>query len=361
MWFVDHKESSVWVIHPVTGDVVKAWVSSVVDGCSRALAACIGTPGRPTKNDVRVLLFRAISQTDKWPVGGVPLSIVWDNDTTFSADEVTEILADLDFDSDTIDAYAPTQNGRAEAFNRTLDLRFSRFQLSYAHGAVRRNGELYSGESDALKWNVFLHKLDEMKNWYRHVHEHSEIGGRHTEKEWLRLTADMNLPRYSPGDVVWILPERGEASVRTVGIQQFSNRYFSDSPKFMLLVGHRVQFAYSSWDVRTIEVLDKGKWVCTANSAPPTQAERDSFSGRLGARAADMSQRRERVIEQQREENAQLAQELAPADALSTPERTLPAPAAPTEGPSQLMPGELADEYYDLGGLAPAPDAQEAS
>lgn len=364
VWFVDHKESSVWVIHPVTREPVKAWLSSVVDGRSRALAACIGTPGRPTKQDVKVLLFRAISQTDKRPVGGVPHSIVWDNDATFSADDVSDILHELNLPADPIDAYAPTQNGRAEAFNHTLDLRFSRFQLSYAHGAVRRNGDLYSGENDALAWNVFLHKLDEMTSWYRHEHEHSAIGGRHTEQEWLDLTAEMNLRHYGPGDVVWMLPERREATVRPGGIFAFNNRYFSDD--LILLPQRRVELAYSSWDTRTVEVLRNGRWQCTAKAAPPSQAERERLAGRLGARAADMSQRRERVNQRRREENDQLARELSPAAALSTPERD-PAtperdPATPDrEGAQQLLPVEVDDEYYDLGGLAPATGAEEAS
>lgn len=350
VWFVDHKESSVWVTHPVLGEPVKAWLSSVVDGRSRALVACIGTPGRPTKHDVKVLLFRAISQTDKWPVGGVPLSIVWDNDATFSSDDVSDILSELNLPADPIDAYAPTQNGRAEAFNHTLDLRFSRFQLSYAHGAAQRNGELYSGTNHALAWNVFLHKLDETTSWYRHEHEHSAIGGRHTEQEWLDLTADMGLPHYGPGALVWMLPERHEATVRKGGIFAFSNRYFSED--LILLPQRRVELAYSSWDTRTVEVLHNGRWQCTAKAAPPSEAERERFAGRVGARAADMSQRRKRVNQERRDVNDQLARELPPAAALSAPERQ---PAG------QLLPADLEDEYYDLGGLAPASGGEEAS
>jgi transposase InsO family protein len=110
-WFADHKESSVWVIHPATGEAVKAWLSSVVDGCSRALLACIATAGRPTKEDVRTMLFRAISQTDGWPVGGRPFVLTWDNDTTFTADDVSDLLEEVGISPENTDAYAPTQNG----------------------------------------------------------------------------------------------------------------------------------------------------------------------------------------------------------------------------------------------------------
>ncbi|MEA2372623.1 MAG: putative transposase [Solirubrobacteraceae bacterium] len=364
-WFVDHKESSVWVVHPATGEVVKAWLSSVVDGCSRALVACIATPGAPTKEDVLVLLFRAVSQTDRWPVGGVPHSIVWDNAGSFSADDITDALDKLKLDADPTDAYAPTQNGIAEAFNQTIDLRLSRAQLAYSHGAQRRNGTLYSGEEDALQWNVFLFKLDEFVNWYRHDHGHSEIGNRHTDAEWLRLTAEMSLPRYSPGDVEWLLPDRDEATVpASGGIHKWNNKYFS--PDLILLPGRRVEFAYARWDIRTIEVIHDGHWVCTAKAGPPSAEEQKRHAGMLGARAADMSQRRERVNAQRREENDRLARDLPPAAAASTPEHTTPVvvPVVAGElapaGPAELVAAELEDDLYDLGGLALAED-QEAS
>jgi hypothetical protein len=117
----------------------------------------------------------------------------------------------------------------------------------------------------------------------------------------------------------------GEGTVRpSGGIQKWKNHYFSgDMPAN--IVGRRVQFAYSPWDTRTIEVIHNGVWVCTAKAAPPTEAERQQHAGRLGARAAEMSQRRKRVNERRREENQQLARELPAAAALSTP-----TPAAPT-------------------------------
>jgi putative transposase len=351
-WHIDHKESSVYVVHPVTGEVVRPYISSAVDGHSSAAAAVLPTPDRPNARDVLALLFRAFVQTDDVPVGGLPFRVVWDNAPEFSADEVEGALSRLDIDVDPIDAYAPHQNGPAESFNSLIETRFSRLQLPYAHGARQRNKELYADEAHALQWNVLLHNLDRFVALANRELVHSRLK-MPRERAWL-AGDHAGVRTVLPSELLWLLPH-AEATVTTKGIVKWNRRYWSSEPRFTELVDRRVDVHYLPHDVRTIEVSRGGEWICTASSQPVKQEDRQRLADVQGRRARAMSARRRRVNKRRHEENERLAAELGaaaiPDDAAASVEHSV------AEGEGAAPPSvshELDSELYDLSGLGGA-------
>lgn len=257
IWECDHKELSLRVLHG--DDIVSPWATILIDAKSRAVPGWYLTPGRPTAESTFLCLIDAIGTREDGDCGGVPESIRWDNDPTFTADAITEFLATLGCDARPTDPYKPNQKGKIERFNRTVELRFSSAQPGFVHGARELNGDLYDRREVLLTWEVLQDAFDAFILDYNTEHRHRALKGQSPLTVW---QADPHpVHALSANELLKALPSVDRV-VHKDGIHTNSMIYVARS--LAGLVGETVEVRSVPGDDRRIEVYRDGEWLCSA-------------------------------------------------------------------------------------------------
>jgi putative transposase len=120
-WAIDHTLLPVWVVHE--GNVIKPWMTTVLDAATRMVMAVTITPAVPTTEEsVETIAVAAegFRTEDGVRVGGRPLTLHSDRGGDLVTRALTLGLAGEGIQRSFTEAYTPQQNGKIERWHRTI-------------------------------------------------------------------------------------------------------------------------------------------------------------------------------------------------------------------------------------------------
>ena len=119
-WQCDPMQFNQYLIDDVDGteDLIRPWLTSIIDQGSRARMGWLVTRSKPTAIDFLLVLRHAFLPHGEKTWYALPEVIVTDNDPIFTTPEVRRCYSDLGIRHEPIASEHPAQNGRAERNNR---------------------------------------------------------------------------------------------------------------------------------------------------------------------------------------------------------------------------------------------------
>lgn len=119
---LDASEMPIWTIHPATGELIKPWMTGIIDGCSRVILGMDFHLGSPDAFTTASAMADAFSpkNDESWPFFGIPETVQTDNAQAYVGKVLSGIAVRADFILDHIPAGCPSANGKIERFFQTF-------------------------------------------------------------------------------------------------------------------------------------------------------------------------------------------------------------------------------------------------
>lgn len=283
IWESDHKELPIEVVPRRGHNPVKPWVTLFEDAKTRAVMGAALVPRRPTRAEVLAALRSAVTiAPERGPFGGRPDVLVWDNGLEFLANDVDQVALELGCNVTPTDAYTPTQKGKIERFNRTLEQELISTLPFYTHGPRAANGKLFGPKTiGPMSFEKFSGLFFDYIWKYNNERGHSALGGCTPLSAWREDPTP--LVEVDPVRLRWMLPSVNRKILKD-GIHHDNHIFWS--PNFRGLVGRTVEVRFMPYDNREIEVFLDGKWLTTAVpfERVTTEQRKDYYKGRRDER-----------------------------------------------------------------------------
>lgn len=274
-WQSDHKQLPILVLPRRGWKPVKPWVTAFEDEKTRAVTGAALVPRRPTRAEVLAgLRSGVLVDPARGPFGGRPDVLVWDNGLEFTSDDVSQLALELGCTVITNDPYTPTQKGKIERFNRTLEQELISTLPFYSDGPKAANGTHFGPKkAQPMMFEQFAEIFFDYIWRYNNERAHSALGGRTPLQAW--RDDPTPIAEINSAELHWMLPAINRKILKD-GIHHDSRIYWS--PDFLGLIGEVVEVRYMPFDYRQIEVFVDGKWLTTAVPATEASAaERERF------------------------------------------------------------------------------------
>jgi putative transposase len=337
LWECDHKLLDVPVIFPRCQRPRQPWVTTFLDGFSRAVMGW-AIADRPSSATVQAALGEAIRvDPEHGPFGGVPGTLRPDQGLEFAADVIRNACGVLTVGLDPAWPYQPNLKGKQERWYRTVIDGLLAEMPHFTGGPRDAAKRLWGKDLPMLTLAEFVTAFGQWVRSYNCERPHQALEGQTPLQRWLEDATPLCLV---PDDELrWTLLGEKERGVNTSGIR--FHRLNFVAPELNGLAGDKVGVRFRPHDDTSIEVFHAGTHLCTAYP-----------QGTLGPeeRAALLAHRRADAAEQARRQRraTRLARErLSPATAHRPAEDVTVIPATP---PRFVRPTQR--EVHDLREVA---------
>lgn len=310
VWEADHKELPIEVIGP-RGIVFRPWVTIFEDAFSRAIMGWSMNDAQ-TAADVHAAMRKSIEIVPgEGPFGGVPDVVVWDNGKEFLAHSVTDMCHRLGIFARPTMPHQPTQKGKIERLNRTIEQEFLTGKPGFQNGARSASRRLL-GTSARMHFEQLLADFHDFVLAYNQDRRHSAIKSTPAER-W----------RSDPTPIAEIEPERLRILSQTVakrivgreGIEIMGHQY--KDAALLKLRGETLVVRHMPHDPRSIDVYDGDRFVATIAPADAmSQEDRDAF-------LAEREEERKKAERARRSASRKQRARMAPNTGPGAPQQTL--------------------------------------
>lgn len=274
-WESDHKQLPIMVVPRRGMGPVKPWVTIFEDAYTRAIVGAALVPRRPTRAEVLAALRAGVLvDAERGPFGGVPDVLVWDNGLEFTSTDVSQLALRLGCTVAPTDAYTPTQKGKIERLNRTLEQELISTLPYYSDGPKAANKKHFGPKSvNPMLFTSFAEIFFDWVWAYNNERPHSALNGRTPLEAWRDDATPIR--EVDPAEMRWMLPAQNRKVLKD-GIHHESRIFWSSD--LIGLVDETVEIRYTPYDYRQIEVFLNGKWLTTAvPSETVSVEERERF------------------------------------------------------------------------------------
>jgi putative transposase len=274
-WESDHKQLPIMVRPRLGMRPVKPWATLFEDAKTRAIMGAAIVPRRPTRAEVLAALRSSVLvDPDRGPFGGVPDVLVWDNGLEFTSNDVNQLALELGCTVAPTTAYTPTEKGKIERLNRTLEQELISTLPFYSDGPKAANKKHFGPKNvDPMFFEQFAEIFFEWVWHYNNERQHSALDGRSPLEAWVEDATPIR--ELEPAELRWMMPSQNRKVLKD-GIH-FEGRIFWASD-LIGLIDETVEIRYMPYDYRQVEVFLDGKWLTTA--VPPgevTAEDRERF------------------------------------------------------------------------------------
>lgn len=257
MWQADHTVLDVLVFDDA-GNLVRPWLTIILDDHSRAIAGCFIGPDAPSALNTALALRQAIWRKARpdWIVSGIPEQLYVDNGSDFTSEHIGQACIALKIRLIHSRPGRPRGRGKIERVFRTINDMF----------LPDLPGHLIAGKplsAPALS-------LDELRERFEafvcNVYHRRPHGG----------TGEPPITRWQKGGFLPAMPDSLEQldmllvhvpksrKVLRDGIRLMGRRYVE--PTLAAFVGEQVEALYDPRDLTEIHVYHEGTFVCRALS-----------------------------------------------------------------------------------------------
>ncbi len=252
---MDSTELDVWMLDVVTGQLVKGWITTIIECYSRCIIAIVLQLTEPTAKDVLSLIRQAIfpKNRDDWPFYCLMKELQRDNAQCFRAQEVKEALLRLDIVYSDGPGDVPNRDGKQERFFRTFKEQFLTHLLGYTGQA---NG-LAKASRAAIPWPL-MEKLTQDFLLKYHTRFHRGIGCTPWER-WMEGLPHARGLVYDPSMVRDALKTRRCVSVRRGNVTLPGLGVFS-SPTLVGLSGKIIEVRHDD-AVDSVDAYHNGEFL----------------------------------------------------------------------------------------------------
>jgi putative transposase len=265
----------------------RPWLTSFVDGYSRAIVGW-AISDQPSAATVLAALGAAIRiDTERGPFGGVPGCLRCDGGLEFAAEVLTQTCAVLAIRRTTVPPYSPHLKGKIERVHRTIAVQFLAELPHFVDGPRDAAGRLWGGDAPVLPLAELVRGFDRWVATYNSERPHQGLDGQTPVQRWQEDAAPLRV--VGDEELYWTLLAAKPGKVNALGIRFHTLDFVA--PELNGLVGETVEIRFRPHDDTTIEVFRDGRHLCTARPHGVLDAEQ---------RAAVLAQRRADAAEQAR-------------------------------------------------------------
>lgn len=240
---MDSTELDLWVLDVATGQLVKVWMTTIIDCYSRCILGLAIHRSAPTTVHVIALLKQAIlpKNRDDYPFYCLMKELQSDNASCFKAKEVKEVLLRLGIVYSHSPNNAPNANGKQERFFLTFKRQFLTHLLGYSGQA----GGLAKAGRAAIPWPLLESlSLDYLRRY--HTSFHRGIGLSPWEK-WMEALEWAGGLQFEIVEVLEAFKVRHSVVVRRANVNIPGLGEFS-SPALVGLSNRMIEVRYSRED-----------------------------------------------------------------------------------------------------------------
>jgi len=181
VFYIDTHTTDLWCWY--YGELIRAYITSLIDDHSRFVPATLVTPGPPNARDIAAVLAMGFRHREHEGVrfGGLPSRIIMDNAGENWADLVTHGLTGLDRKPHFVAPYTPEHKGKKERFYLTFEQECLMLLPGWCDkGALTKQGEpLYIGPDDELlQFSQVVDEIGVHHHRYNYERPHQGLGGR---------------------------------------------------------------------------------------------------------------------------------------------------------------------------------------
>lgn len=257
IWQADHTQLDLLILD-ANGQVVRPWLTTVIDDHSRVIAGYLAFLGAPSILQTSLALRQAIwrKADPAWPVSGIPDVLYVDHGSDFTSHHLEQVAVDLRIELVYSTIARPQGRGKIERLFGTLNTEL----------LPELPGYLVRGKP-ATTPRLSLSELDRVLGAFLvgtyNVRSHSEIGNT-PQAAWL---GSGWLPRMPDSledlDLLLIQVAKGR-SVHRDGIHFQGLRYLD--PTLAAYVGEAVTIRYDPRDLGEVRVFHQNRFLCRAIS-----------------------------------------------------------------------------------------------
>ncbi len=260
LWEGDHKRLDVPVLFPRCQRPRQPWVTTFLDGFSRAIMGW-AISDRPSSATVLAALGEAIRvDSERGPFGGVPGTLRPDRGLEFAAEVVDRACGILTVRLSPTLPYHPHLKGKQERWYRTVIDGLLAEMPHFTGGPRDAARRLWGRDLPLLTLAEFVAAFDRFVRWYNCERPHEALDGQTPLERWLEDATPLCLV---PDDELrWTLLGEEERGVHKSGIR-FHRLNFT-APELNGLAGEKVGVRFRPHDDTSIEVFRAGTHLCTA-------------------------------------------------------------------------------------------------
>lgn len=255
IWQADHTELDILILD-ANGDVVRPWLTTVLDDYSRVVAGYTVFLGAPSALQTSLALRQAIwrKSDPNWPVCGIPDVLHVDHGSDFTSLHLEQVAADLHFQLVYSTVGRPQGRGKIERLFGTINTEL----------LTELPGHLSAGKSRPAP-KLSLAELDTAIGQYiiniYNTRKHSSID-ESPLRAWLGNGWLPRLPESLEDlDLLLIMMAKPRV-VRRDGIHFQGLRYLD--PTLVAYVGETITIRYDPRDLAEIRVFHRNRFLCRA-------------------------------------------------------------------------------------------------
>lgn len=314
LWETDHSLLEVPVLFPRCRHPRRPWLTSFVDGYSRAIMGW-AISEQPSAATVLAALGAAIRiDAERGPFGGIPGCLHCDGGLEFGAEVLTQACAVLAIRRTTAPPYSPHLKGKVERVHHTIAVQFLADLPHFVDGPRDAAGRLWGANGAVLPLAQLVGGFDRWVTTYNGERPHQGLDGQTPLQRWQEDAAPLRV--VGDEELYWTLLAAKPGKVNASGIR-FHNLDFV-APELNGLVGERIEIRFRPHDDTSIEVFHGGAHLCTARPQGALDAEeRAAVLTRRRIDAAEQARRQRRAARRIRERHSPVTAQMAVAEDLT--------------------------------------------
>lgn len=255
MWQADHTLLDLELLCE-KGEVVRPWLTLVVDDYSRAICGYFLSLNAPSAVNTALALRQAIwrKANATWPICGIPHTLYVDNGSDFISEHIEQACIALKIRLIHSMPGRPRGRGRIERLFRTVNDMF----LSEQPGFLK-DGK--SQSPPTLTEDVFIARFEDFLHHTYHQRDHGTTGEAPVHR-WSKGGFLPNLPDSLEALDMLLLRVAQLRKVQRDGIRFKGKRYFAVT--LAAYVGESVEVLFDPRDLAEIRIYHDGRFVCRA-------------------------------------------------------------------------------------------------
>lgn len=311
IWEADHSELDIEVRFPRSLRARRPWLTSFVDGYSRAVMGW-AVSDTPTAGTVLAALGEAIRvDPTRGPFGGLPAVLRLDHGLEFAAQSLRRACGVLGVRLGPVLPYHPYLKAKIERLHGTIDDELLCGLPHFTGGRRDAAGRLGDAATPALGLTAFVRLLDAWFRSYNSGRPHHGLDGQTPLQRWCEDATPLRL--CSDAELRWTLLGGAERTVISSGIRFHGLCYIA--PELNGLVGETVEVRFRPHDDTSIEVFRAGAHLATARpQGALSAAEREAVLEQRRLDAAAQARRHRRAARHMRERLAPITADSGVAD-----------------------------------------------
>jgi putative transposase len=311
LWETDHTLLEVPVLFPRCRQPRRPWLTSFIDGYSRAMMGW-AISDQPSAATVLAALGAAIRvDSERGPFGGIPSSLRCDGGLEFAAEVLTRACAVLAIRLAPTRPYSPHLKGKVERLHGTIAVQFLADMPHFVQGPRDAAGRLWGADGPVLTLAELVSGFDLWVASYNRERPHQGLDDQTPLQRWCEDAAPLRV--VGDEELYWTLLADTTRKVITSGIRFHGLDFIA--PELNGLVGERLEVRFRPHDDTSIEVFRAGVHLCTARPQGALDAEqRAAILARRRTDAAEQARRQRRAARRIRERHSPVTARTAAED-----------------------------------------------